>query len=139
MPAKPPLEADLEWRGDLRFETRSRDKTAPIDADGKQAPSPVETLAFALASCMASDVVHILGKQRQGLESLRAHFVGWRAEQEPRRFLKIELRFVLRGELEADKVERAIALSRETYCSVWHSMRQDIAFEVGFTIEPGSA
>ena len=33
------------------------------------------------------------------------------------------------GEVPADAVERAIALSREKYCSVWHSMRQDIDFD----------
>ena len=139
MTAKPPLEAELTWLGELRFEARGRGGTAPLDGDGKQAPSPVETLAFALAGCMASDLVHILRKQRQPLATLSARLVGWRAEQEPRRFLRIQLTFLLGGAVEADKVERALALSRETYCSVWHSMRQDIAFEVGYAIEPGAA
>jgi len=39
--------------------------------------------------------------------------------------------------VEKEKVERAIELSRSTYCSVWHSLRQDIEFRTTFEILPG--
>jgi putative redox protein len=42
---------------------------------------------------------------------------------------------VVKGDVPRDKVERAIALSREKYCSVWHSLRADIAFTTSFELE----
>jgi uncharacterized OsmC-like protein len=46
----------------------------------------------------------------------------------------VELSFVVIGNVPPDRVERAIALSRERYCSVWHSLRPDIAFATSFEI-----
>jgi len=43
---------------------------------------------------------------------------------------------MVRGDVPADRVERAIALSRERYCSVWHSLRQDIDFRTSFEVAP---
>ena len=50
--------------------------------------------------------------------------------------MKVDLRFSVRGPVPADRVERAIALSREKYCSVWHSLRPDIAFTTSFEVTP---
>ena len=106
------------------------------DWEGTDAPSPVQMLALALAGCMASDVVTILEKGRLPLRGLRAVLSAERAPSEPRRFLNVDLRFEVAGDVPADRVERAIALSRERYCSVWHSMRQDIAFTTSFEVRP---
>src|SRR5262249_61212702 len=95
----------------------------------------VQALAYALASCMGDDVVLILTKGRDDLKALRVHLTGWRAESDPRRFTRIDLRFLLTGNIHPDKVERALALSREKYCSVWHSLRQDIDFTIAFEID----
>ena len=46
------------------------------------------------------------------------------------------LHFVVRGGVLADRVERAIELSRERYCSVWHSLRPDIDFRTSFEVVP---
>jgi uncharacterized OsmC-like protein len=51
--------------------------------------------------------------------------------------VRVDLRFDVSGEVAPDKVERAIALSREKYCSVWHSLRQDIEFTTGFEVQRG--
>jgi putative redox protein len=53
---------------------------------------------------------------------------GLRADSEPRRFVAIDLRFAIDTGAPPEQIDRAIALSREKYCSVWHSLRQDIAF-----------
>jgi len=105
-----------------------------LDWDGRTAPSPVHALAFALAGCMSSDVVLTLQKGRLPLEGLRVQFSGERAAEEPRRFVSVSLHFEVTGAVPPDRVERAIALSRETYCSVWHSMRPDIAFTTSFSV-----
>ena len=54
----------------------------------------------------------------------------------PRRFVEITLQFDIRGAVPAEAVERAIMLSREKYCSVWHSFRQDIALTTRFNVNP---
>jgi putative redox protein len=132
---RPPLELEVTWRGDMRFAAQGPTAELVFDGDGKAGPSPVQTLAHALASCMASDVVLILTRGREDLKALRVHLTGWRADADPRRFTRIDLRFALAGDIHPDKVERALALSREKYCSVWHSLRQDIDFTIAFEID----
>jgi putative redox protein len=128
--AKPPTVAELTWIGDLKFAGVSGVTSMTIDGDSAAGPSPVQALAFALAGCMATDVVFILTKGRHQIRGLRAHLTAHRAQQEPHRFLKVDLRFDLDGAVPTDAVERAIALSREKYCSVWHSLNHDIDFRV---------
>jgi putative redox protein len=83
---------------------------------------------------MAMDVVHILNKSRLPLRGLRAHLVARRAPEEPRRILAVDLAFELDGDIPAANVERAIALSREKYCSVWASLNPDIDFKTSFVL-----
>jgi putative redox protein len=89
-----------------------------------------------LAGCMGADVVDIIRKGRHPLTALRVTFTGTRAETPPRRFLHVTLSFDISGAVPAEAVERAIALSREKYCSVWHSYRQDIELQTSFRISP---
>ena len=114
---------------------RSGDVGTRLDWDGGTAPSPVQALAFALAGCMVSDVVLILEKGRQPLRALSARLEAARAPDPPRRLLRVDIRFAITGDVAPDKVERAIALSRETYCSVWHSMAPDTALTTSFDVE----
>jgi putative redox protein len=139
MAERPPVTLTLRWEEGLRFEGEARGHLIRLDGDGSAAVTPVETLGFALASCMASDVVHILRKQRSGLRGCELRFSGRRAETDPRRFLAVELHFVLAGELDAQRVERAIALSRDKYCSVWHSMQPEIELRTTFELSPPAA
>ena len=94
----------------------------------------MQVLAAALAGCMAADVVEILTKSRLPLEGLDARLEGGRAGEPPKRLLTARLHFKVKGDLPDDRVERAIALSREKYCSVWHSLRQDIEFQTSFEV-----
>lgn len=135
MPAKPPVVTDLTWQGELRFRAQCGQATVDVDGDGRDALSPVQALAVALAGCMASDVALVLRRARLPLVALRAHLVAERAAQDPHRFVKVELRFTLEGDVPDDRVEHAIALSRDTYCSVWHSLRQDIEFTTSFEVK----
>jgi putative redox protein len=136
--AKPPLTLDLTWQGDLRLAGRSEAAAIVMDSSGQAGPSPVQTLAFALAGCMAMDVVHILTKARARIEAMTAHLEAHRADTEPRRIVSVELRFALTGSMTPEQVERAVALSREKYCSVWHSLRQDIRFTTSFEVKPAA-
>jgi putative redox protein len=131
---RPDVSLDLEWEGELCFRGRAGDVELVLDSDARKGPSPVQALAFALAGCMAIDVVHILRKGRLDVRGLKAALAAERAPRDPRRIVRVRLHFRVTGDVPADKVERAIALSRETYCSVWHSLRPDTDFATSFEV-----
>jgi len=122
--------AELTWDDELRFTAKSGGSKLVIDSNSQQGLSPMQTLAMSLAGCMAIDVVDIIKKGRHALRALRVTFTGLRAPASPKRFEEITLHYIIEGNVPAAAVERAIVLSREKYCSVWHSMRQDIALTV---------
>jgi putative redox protein len=130
----PPVVIELAWQGDLRLEAHAGAWTLTIDGERAAGPSPVQLLATGLAGCMGLDVVDILRKGRHVLVALRARLEGERAGESPRRFTRIALHFVVTADVPPDRVERAIQLSRDRYCSVWHSLRPDIAFETSFEV-----
>jgi putative redox protein len=134
MSDKPPVTIALIWERELVFGGTSGDVTMTLDSDGAAGPSPMQALAFALAGCMAMDVVHILKKARHELRGLRADLSGSRASDTPHRFTTVAMHYTINGEIPADAVDRAIELSRQKYCSVWHSMRQDIDFRITHSI-----
>jgi putative redox protein len=125
---------ELTWQGGVRFEARAGDLAVVLDSERQAGLSPVQALAVALTGCMAMDVVDILQKGRFALDGMQVRFAGERATDPPRRFTRMALHFVVSGHVPSDRVERAIALSRERYCSVWHSLRPDIDFHTSFEI-----
>lgn len=132
----PTIQATLEWAAGLRFNAAAGENKLILDGDRKEGCSPMETLMLALAGCMAIDVVDILGKMRTSLQAVRARINGSRADSPPRRFTRLELHFdIAAASVDEAQAERAIALSREKYCSVWHSLRQDIELKVTYHLE----
>lgn len=131
----PPTIAELVWKNELVFTGTSGETSLVLDSASRAGPSPMQALALGLAGCMSMDVVHILKKGRYDLEGLRTKLVGHRAQEPPKRFVAIELHFTVTGKVPIDQVERAVDLSRETYCSVWQSMRQDIEFRVTVDVQ----
>jgi len=136
-PTKPPTLVELIWEHDLVLGGKSGEIRLTLDSSSKEGPSPMQALAFALAGCMTMDVVHVLRKGRHELRGLRADLIGHRLPHEPRRFDRIELKFTITGKIPSAPIARAIELSRDKYCSVWHSMRQDIALDVTFDVSEG--
>lgn len=124
------MRATLVWQRDLIFAAESGEARLTVDSDGLAGPSPMQALAFSLAGCMGMDVVHILRKGRHDLRGLRVTLLGERAQTEPRRFTGITLQFTAGGDVPLEALERAVRLSREKYCSVWHSLREDIQLTV---------
>ncbi|MFI5280392.1 MAG: OsmC family protein [Gemmatimonadales bacterium] len=98
-----------------------------VDGDGSEGPSPVDTLLVALAGCTGSDVVVVLKKKRVDLRALRVEVKGERREQEPRRFVKIDIVYHVHAPGASEQaVRHAIDLSLSKYCSVTHSLNPDI-------------
>jgi putative redox protein len=134
--AKPPLHISLAWEGELRFHASPNGVPLVVDGKSVAGPSPVQALALGLAGCMAVDIVDILQKGRHTVRSLTADFTGQRAPEPPSRFTAVTLHFRITGDAPEHAIERAIALSRDKYCSVWHSLRQDIVFDTTFEVAP---
>ena len=93
---------------------------------------------MALAGCMAIDVADIIKKGRHDLAALEATIVGARRDDPPRHFVSFTLHFIVSGDVPDHAVQRAIDLSREKYCSVWHSLRRDIDLTTTFEVAPAA-
>jgi len=93
--------------------------TATAGGGEDTGPSPIRLLLMAVACCTAMDVVDILGKSRQKLTGLSILSRGVQNEEYPKYLKEIHLKYILEGKgLAKDRVERAIKLSEEKYCSV---------------------
>ena len=133
---KPSTVVELIWEHDLVLGGRSGKANLTVDSAGVEGPSPMQALGFAVTGCMSMDLVHILKKGRFDLKGLKADLRAERAPDVPHRFTAIALHFTVTGDIPDDQVQRAIDLSRDKYCSVWHSMREDIGLAVTFTVTP---
>lgn len=116
------FQADADGGGSLIV-----DGSPDIGGEGR-GMRPTEVLLAALASCAAMDVVHILRKQRQGLQQLSIAIEGERVDATPAPFKTIKLVFEAQGEVDDHKLQRAVQLAVEKYCSVRASM--DPAIEI---------
>ena len=133
---KPPITATLTWQGGLRFAARTGTTEIVLDSESSAGPSPPQAVAIALAGCMAIDVADIVTKGRHAFSALEATIVGERKADPPSHFVRFTLHVIITGNVPALAVERAIRLSREKYCSVWHSLRHDIQFDTSFEVRP---
>ena len=100
--------------------------TMLVDGERRDAPSPVDSLLVALASCSAIDVVEILNKRRTPPAAVRVSVEFSRAAEPPRRLTRVRLHYTVTAASQRGHVERAIALSFEKYCSVATSLATDI-------------
>lgn len=119
------MQARVTWDGAARFvgETGSGQRVVmdgPPDAGGQdQGPRPMEMVLLGLGGCSAFDVVHILQKGRRTVDACEVEIEAERATSDPKVFTRIHLHFVVRGaDLDRARVERAVSLSAEKYCSV---------------------
>lgn len=124
----------VRWAGQEKvFEGRCG-SAAPImiDGDSLAGPSPTEALLMSVAACMAIDINVILEKGRVPVDNLIVDVSGTRALEPPKRFLSLRIAVTVEGPTEHDqpKLERAVQLSRDKYCSVFHTLRPDLDVEV---------
>ena len=117
------MKIDLNWAGDVQFEAHTGSGhrlllDGPPEHGGINAGArPMEAFLAGAATCSAFDVVHILKKGKQPLQSLQVAIKGQRAMQEPRVFTHIHLHFSIGGDLKKSVLRRAVRLSVEKYCS----------------------
>ena len=79
---------------------------------------PMEMLLLGVAGCTMIDVVTTLKKMRQDLTNCETKLSAERADEHPKVFTDIHIQFIVKGQdLDPKKVEKAITLSAEKYCS----------------------
>ena len=133
----PVTKATLRWDKELIFVG----STGPgyeieFDANAQWGCKPTEALLLSLAACMGIDVVMILKKMRVQLASLKMDLVGERNPSPPQYYRTVEIVLHLGGKnLDPSKVDRAVSLSKTTYCSVYNSLRRDFELKVRYELE----
>jgi len=101
----------------------------------KPGPSPMELILIGTGGCSAFDVVHILEKGREAVGDCVVEIDADRADQDPKVFTRIHMHFVVKGRgLSAKKVERAVALSIEKYCSASAMLAKTAAITHDFEV-----
>ncbi|MEM8489124.1 MAG: OsmC family protein, partial [Bacteroidota bacterium] len=88
-----------------------------------------------LGGCSGIDILSILKKGRQNVEHFSVNLTAERAEGEiPSLFTKVHAHFTLNGDLDSEKVKRAIELSLEKYCSVAKTIESSAEITFSYTV-----
>lgn len=118
------MKTTVRWAGDASFVAESESghqviMDGPPDFGGQnKGPRPMEMLLIGMGGCTSFDVVLILKKSRQDIRDCVAEITAERAETDPKVFTKIHIHFVVTGkDLDPKRVEKAVTLSEEKYCS----------------------
>ena len=137
--------ATVRWQQAERFEaTTPSGHQLSLDSDrkGNTGPGPMELLLVALGACTATDIVIILEKKRQMLESLEVSVSGERAPDPPQVWTRLDVVFHVRGKnpdgasIDQKAVADAVRLSEEKYCSVAAMLRKTAALTMRYEILP---
>jgi putative redox protein len=119
--------AIVKWIGKQKFAASSPSgHTVALDSDRESntAPGPMEMVLMALGACTATDIVIILEKKRQNLQSLEVVCSGERAIDPPTVWVEMEVLFRVRGQVDEGALKHAIELSKEKYCPVAAMLRK---------------
>ena len=120
------MKATVKWHdaGGMAMEARADSghtvimDVAPGAGGENKGLRPMEMVLLGMGGCTSFDVISILKKGREDITDCVAEMEATRADSVPQVFTKIHVHFVVTGRnLNADKVERAISLSAEKYCS----------------------
>jgi putative redox protein len=118
------MKARIKWIQDVMFLGESGSGHSVVmdgapEAGGRNlGVRPMEMVLLGLGGCSAFDVMMILKRGREQVTDCVVELDAQRAETDPKVFTKIEMRYVVTGRsLDRKKVERAVSLSAEKYCS----------------------
>ncbi|MBN2089321.1 OsmC family protein [candidate division KSB1 bacterium] len=135
------MNTTLKWFGKMGFIAKSDSNHAVVmdastEVGGDNAGSrPMELLLQGLGGCTGMDVVSILQKKRVALTDLAIEIQAERAEEHPKVFTKIHLKFIFYGNgIKSKDVERAIELSETKYCSASAMFRHTAEIKTSYEI-----
>jgi putative redox protein len=135
------LAVKLTWNGWSRFTcVNAGGIETAIDADEESGASPVELLLEALGACASADVVSILEMMQTPAAKFEVSLEADRHWTEPRYLTSARMLFDVWGDgITPDKLVRAINLAISKYCSVYHSLRDDLRLRPQFRIHATGA
>lgn len=122
------MNLNVKWTGKMAFSGMTpsgheiKMDAAPEIGGENSGARPTELLLNAVAGCTGIDIISILHKMRLEPTSFHMEMEAERADEHPKRFTNIKIHYALEGDLPEEKVIRAIQLSKDTYCSVSHSL-----------------
>lgn len=118
------MKVDVSWAGGMAFEAETdSDHVVMMDAGEavggmNRGARPMELLLMGLGGCTSIDVMMMLNKSKQDVTDCKVEIEGERAHDIPAVFTKIHVHFIVSGRnIKANRVERAIKLSADKYCS----------------------
>jgi putative redox protein len=118
------MKARIKWIEDVMFLGESGSGHSIVmdgapEAGGRNLGfRPMEMLLLGLGGCSAFDVMMILKRSREEVTDCVVDLEGERAASDPKVFTKVTLRYIVTGRgLDRKKVERAVQLSADKYCS----------------------
>jgi putative redox protein len=130
--SKTPERVTIKRISGAKFEGRNADGNV-IVLDGPpsvggvgQGVRPMQLVLIGLAGCSAVDVLHILQKGRLTLDDLEVQVEAVRADAVPAVFTDVHMRFVASGDFPDDRLQRAVELSVDKYCSVATMLQPDV-------------
>ncbi len=98
--------------------------------------SPMQLLLAAAGGCSTIDIINILEKQRQNLKNIHVEVDGDRQKVSTySEFKTIHMHYILEGDLDPDKVEKAIELSVGKYCSASKALEKSSRITYSFEIQ----
>jgi putative redox protein len=129
---------DCVWQQDMAFEAVVNGFKILIDADPavggtNLGPRPKPLTLVSLAGCTGMDVISILKKMRVEPEYFNVAVEGDMTEDHPKYYQKIHVIYELKGnEIDIEKVEKAVNLSRDRYCGVYALLKAgaEISYEI---------
>jgi len=97
---------------------------------------PMELLLIGLGGCSAIDILNILYKQKQEVKDFEMEISGDREEgKHPSLFTNIVVLVKVKGQISEDKLQRAIDLTRDKYCPVYHHLSKTIEITYKYSVE----
>jgi putative redox protein len=135
------LEAKATWKGRLKFDALdSEGRSIKLDASKEGGGDgdgfrPAELPLLGLAGCTGMDVMEILVKMRQAVTGFDVRVTSKKKQGFPAGYDGIHIEYTLRGKgLVRDRVEQAVKLSEEKYCTVGQALRQATEITHAITI-----
>ncbi|HCV49731.1 OsmC family protein [Saprospiraceae bacterium] len=119
---------------DLKTFQGSNVKEQGITLGNGNAVGPMEGVLLSAAGCSTIDIVMILEKMRQPIESIEVQVEGTRQDAIPRIFTHMHLHYILKGNLKDKKVKEAVNLSIDKYCSVVIMLAKAVEISTSYEI-----
>jgi len=131
----------IKWQGGMAFEGTTEsghavlmDAAPEVGGENKGA-RPMEMVLLGLGGCTSIDVIMMLQKSKQAVEDCQVEITAERSDKIPKVFTKIHVHFKVMGQdLNLKKVERAVNLSAEKYCSVSKMLEHSVDMSHDFEI-----